>query len=325
MKKVSLFVMLGTMLAVASLCTAERAAAQAVSTVVSFSPPNLPESIAIDNQGNMYVSQPPTHQVRKIAFDGTQSILASLSNATLGRRPLLGVAVDNVGDVYAALNDVPAAEGVWRITPSGDATLYAGIPGAIVLNAMAFDKPGNLFVTDSITGTIYQIPPGGGSAQPWVTGDPLLQGSATACGGFPFGPLGANGIAFNNHGDAFVMNTTKGEVVRIPVLPDRSAGTPELFVGPTCDLKGADGQAFDNEDNLYVALNIQGKIVRIDPDGNMTTIAASPGDPLFFPSAIAFGTGFALRKQIFITNFAVFGGTPGIVTMDAGVPGRPLP
>jgi len=116
-----------------------------------------------------------------------------------------------------------------------------------------------------------------------------------------------------------------GEVVRIPAVPGGSAGTPQLFLGPTCDLSGADGLALDSAGNLYVALNIQGKIVRIDPDGNTTTIAASPGDPLYFPSAIAFGTGFALRKQIFITNFAAFGGTPGIVTMDVGAPGRPLP
>lgn len=323
MRKLKLFIMTGTILAMGTLCMAERAAAQAVSTLVTFSPPNLPESIAIDNKGNMYVSMVPTHQVRKIAFNGTQSILASLSNATAGARPLLGVAVDNLGNIYAALNDVPAAEGVWRVTPGGAATLYANIPGAIVLNGLAFDKTGNLYVTDSISGTIYQIPPGGGSAQPWVAGDPLLTGNTAACG-FPI-PLGANGIAFNKDGDAFVLNTSLGEVVRIPAVPGGSAGTPQLFLGPTCDLKGADGLAFDNANNLYVTLNIQGKIVRIDPAGNMTTIAASPGDPLFFPSAIAFGTGLALRKQIFITNFAAFGGTPGIVTMNVGVPGRPLP
>jgi sugar lactone lactonase YvrE len=86
-----------------------------------------------------------------------------------------------------------------------------------------------------------------------------------------------------------------------------------------------DGQAFDNFGNLYVAVNIQNKIVRIDATGNMTTIATAPADPLFFPSAIAFETGLGQRKQIFITNFAAMGGTPGVVTMDVGVPGRPLP
>lgn len=324
MKKATLFVMIGAMLAVGLLCTAKPAAAQAVTPLVTFSPPNLPESIAIDNHGNMYVSMVPTHQVRKIAFNGTQSTLATLSNSTSGARPLLGVAVDNIGNVYAALNDSPGATGVWRITRRGSATLYAGIPSAILLNGLAFDKTGNLYVTDSITGTIYQITRNG-TVQPWVSGDPLLLGDASACGGFPFGPLGANGIAFNNNGDAFVLNTSVGEVVRIPAVPGGSAGTPQLFLGPTCDLKGADGLALDASGNLYVALNIQGKIARIDNDGNMTTIAASPGDPLFFPSALAFGTGLATRKQIFITNFAPLGGTPGIVTMNAGAPGRPLP
>src|SRR5437016_13845278 len=91
---------------------------------------------------------------------------------------------------------------------------------------------------------------------------------------------------------------------------------------------GADGTAFDNEDNLYVAVNIQRKIVRIDPSGNTETLAAAPGDPLYGPSAIAFGTGRGERKQIFISNFApagLGGGIPGVVTMDVGVPGRPLP
>ena len=38
--------------------------------------------------------------------------------------------------------------------------------------------------------------------------------------------------------------------------------------------------------------------------------------------------GMGNRKQVFITNFAVpplGGGTPGVLTMDVGVPGRPLP
>jgi sugar lactone lactonase YvrE len=325
MRKAALCLMIGTMLAIGMLAPAENAEAQAVSTLVTFSPPNLPESIAIDNHGNMYVSHVPTHQVRKIAFNGTQTILASLSNATAGARPLLGIAIDNLGNVYAALNDSPETTGVWRITPSGASTLYAGIPSAVLLNALAFDKSGNLYVTDSITGTVYQIPRGGGAAQPWVSGDALLAGDASACGGFPPGPLGANGIAFNAQGDAFVLNTTEGTVVRIPVLSPGVAGTPQPFVGPTCDLHGADGLAFDNQGNLLVALNIQGKIVSISPEGVITTLASAPADPLYFPSAIAFGTGLAMRKQIFITNFAALGGTPGIVTMNAGVPGKPLP
>jgi sugar lactone lactonase YvrE len=131
-------------------------------------------------------------------------------------------------------------------------------------------------------------------------------------------------VAFK-HGILYVLNTTQATVVEIPVNPDGGAGTPGLFAGPSCELFGADGQAFDVRGNLYIAANIQNKIVRVASDGSITTIASAPAAPLVFPSAIAFETSFGLQKHIYITNFAGPGGTPGIVTMDVGVPGQPLP
>ena len=303
-------------------------AASPVSPVVTFdaSRGENPESIAIDKRGNIYVSMLPTGEIRKIAPDGTQSTLAVLGVGPIPRF-LLGLAVDAPGNVYALLNDVPATRGVWRISPDGAATRIAPLPSAAQLNALAFDHRGNLYITDSIPGTIYRLAPDG-SVVNWLT-DPLLKASPTPCGPFPLGLLGANGLAFNKSGDLFVLNTTLGAVVRIPVAPNGSPGAPAFFVGPNCGLRGLDGQAFDNDDNLYVAVNIQGKIVRIDPNGNLETIAAAPADPLFFPTAIAFETGLGQRKQIFITNaappFLHLGGAPGVVTMDVGVPGRPLP
>jgi sugar lactone lactonase YvrE len=52
--------------------------AVSVTPVVTFAPPNLPESIAIDKEGNTYVSMFATGEIRKIAPDGTQSTLAVL-------------------------------------------------------------------------------------------------------------------------------------------------------------------------------------------------------------------------------------------------------
>jgi sugar lactone lactonase YvrE len=132
---------------------------------------------------------------------------------------------------------------VWRISRDGTALLLASIPFASGLNALAFDKRGDLFVSDSFMAAIYRVGPDG-SVDVWLT-DPLLQGiTPTTCSTpFPGGPRGANGIAFDSKGDMFVLNTTQGLVVRIPVLPDGSPAAPETFVGPTCDLVGLDGQA----------------------------------------------------------------------------------
>jgi sugar lactone lactonase YvrE len=303
--------------------------AASITPVVTFAPPNFPESIAIDKEGDTYVSMFATGEIRKIAPDGTQSTLAVLGSgptAPFPGRRLTGLAVDASGNVYAALNDVAGTRGLWRISRTGAAALVTALPAAGLLNGLAFDKRGHLYVSDSLAGKIYRVSHDG-SVTDWST-DPLLKGlTPTSCGSFPSAG-GANGVSFDRHGDMFVANTTIGAVVRIPVANNGRAEVANYFAGPTCDLWGADGTAFDKKDNLYVAVNIQRKIVRIDPNGNMDTLAAAPADPLYAPAAIAFGTARGARKQIFIANFAIpplGGGTPGVVTMDVGVRGRRLP
>jgi len=319
----------GANVAVATLLSVVAYAASSVSPVVTFAPPNFPESIRIDKEGNTYVSMLLTGEIRKIAPDGTQSTLAVLGSgptAFPGRR-LVGLAVDAPGNVYAALNDVPANRGVWRISRDGTTALIAALPFAGMVNALAFDARGNLFVSDSLGGRIYKVDRDG-LITAWSI-DPFLAGATpTTCGKYPPGPAGANGLAFDKHGDLFAANSTLGAIVRIPVSSDGVAQVANYLVAPTCELWGADDIAFDNEDNLYVAVNIQSKIVRIDPYGNMETLAAAPADTLYGPAAIAFGTGRGTRRQIFIANFAIppfGGGIPGVLTMDVGVPGRPLP
>ena len=313
----------------ATLLSVAAYAAASVSPVVTFAPPDLPESIRIDKKGDTYVSMLTTGEVRRISPDGTQSTLAVLGSgptAFPGRR-LTGLAIDARGNVYAALNDVPATRGVWRISRDGTTALIAALPFAGMVNGLAFDERGNLFVSDSLAGRIYKVDRDG-LITAWSI-DPFLVGATpTTCGRFPAGPGGANGLAFDKHGDLLVANTTMGAIVRIPVASDGDAQVANYFVEPTCELWGADGIAFDNRDNLYVAVNIQRKIVRIDPAGNMETVAAAPDDELSAPSDMAFGTRMGNRKRIFITNFAappLGGGTPGVVTMHVGVPGRRLP
>ncbi len=295
-----------------------------VTTLTTFdrSQGQLPESIATDKTGNIYVSFALAHTVEQITPSGSASTFAVLPAGA----PLLGVTTDPEGNVYALLNaSSPANKGVWRITPDGTQTLLANFPTAGLLNALAFDDRGNLYVTDSFTASIYRIAKDG-TASVWLNDPTDLGGIATnACGSFPAGPLGANGIAFN-HGGLYVLNTTQGMIVRIPVNPDGSPGAPAVFAGPTCSLWGADGQAFDNGRNLYVAVNIQNKVVRIDASGTITTVL-SGSPPFFTPTAIAFGTTGGTQKTMFITNATLFLplATPGIVTMNGTAPGQPLP
>ena len=306
--------------------TAMRTAASAgVSWLVQFDRTlrQLPESIAINKTGDIFVTLAPIHTIMKVTPDGMASTFAVLPPETAQ-----GITTDPQGNLYVLLNSalgLPSNVGqLWRISSDGtNQTLLAAVAGARDLNALAFDHRGNIYISDSFGSNIYRLDSQGGFAV-WVH-DPLLapQPNPTPCGIHPFDP-GANGVAFD-HDVLYVLNSTQAKLIQIPVNPDGSPGTPAIFVGPTCDLFAADGLALDVIGNVYAASNIQNKIVRIAPDRSITTIAAAPADPLVFPSAIAFETSFGLQKHIYITNFANPGGTPGIVTMDVGVPGRPLP
>ena len=285
--------------------------------VITTAPPNLPESIAIDHSGTTYLSMPFANKVVKFAPGGELTIVATFPSMFP-----LGVRLDDEANVFVAV----VGSGIWKVPAEGGAPeQVASGPG--LWNGLAFDLRGNLYVSDSGGGAIWRLDKEG-HFKMW-SDSTLLKGTTAAgpCGlvhpAVPsFGPLGANGIAFNKHGDMLVANTDFGEIIRIPTNRDGSAGTARVFAGPSCSLWGADGVAMDRADNLYVAANSKGQIDRVDRRGHVEVLAS--GDPLSFPSDIAFGTGRSDRKDIFISNFAAFptsAGAPGVLEMEVGIAG----
>jgi sugar lactone lactonase YvrE len=291
--------------------------------VLTTAPPNLPESIAIDHTGTTYLSFPFTGKVVKFAPGGSLSTVATVPGIPLGVR------LDAEGNVFIAV----VGSGIWKVPASGGSAFQVA-SGVGLWNAMAFDHRGNLYVSDSAGGAIWRLAKNGDFTM-W-SGSSLLKGTTAPgpCGivgptvTAGLGPFGANGIAFNQHGDMLVANTDFGDIVRIPMNPDGSAGTASVFSGPDCNLWGADGVAMDTADNLYVAADAIDQIDRVDPTGHIQVLAA--GDPLNEPSDIAFGTGLGDRTEMFISNDAAFPtfppstGAPGVLEMNAGIPGMPI-
>ena len=312
-----------SLIVVLSVLPVAAAASSQVETLVSFNPAagEFPEGVAVDKTGNIYVSVTPLGQIRRYAPDGSESLLATVP-ATAGFGPT-GLALDATGTVYAA--DVtfdPATRGVYRIGRDGSSERLPGTGGILFANGLAFDQRGNLYVTDSISGAVWRIPRGG-TAEVWAH-DPLLAGN----GSFGFGfPIGANGIAFQ-HGELVIANTELSRLVRVPVLPDGSAGAADVLVQAPA-LFGADGVALDVKGNLYVAVSGQSTLVRVAPDGGSITTLASATDGLDDDSSLAFGTGRGDRKALFFVNFALFGppasAHPSLSRLEVGVPGVPLP
>jgi len=288
-----------------------------VETVVSFdlSAGELPEGLAVDRRDNVYVSLiAPVSDIRKITPSGEQSTLVHFDVGGFGP---LGLTVDAAGTVYAAVASMdPASQGVYRVTANGTASRLAGTEAIAFPNDLTFDHKGNLFVTDTAGGAVWRIPRGG-TAELWVD-DPLLQGTGELGVGVP---LGANGIA--HHRNALVVANTEGaRLLRIPILPDGTAGEVGVMVEDPA-IFGVDGIALDVRGSVYAAVNAQNAIVRAD-GGGFTTIADAD-DGINGVSAVAFGTGMGDRRSLFAVNFGVFSPapTPALLKVEVGVPGAP--
>ncbi len=282
----------------------------------------LPESVVVDRRGTIYVSLAPLGQIRAIAPDGGQQVVATLPvGSGFGA---LGLALGPRDDVYVAVSTFDrATNGVYRVGRGGRIERLRGTEEIGLPNGLVFDRRGDLFVTDSVGGVIWRVP-ANGSAELWLQ-HPLLQGDNSAP---PPVPLGVNGIAFRDD-TLFVTNTEKGSVIRVPVKRDDSPGTLSVLAqGPA--LMGADGLTLDTRGSLYVAVNGQNTVVHVSPGGATLTTLATAADGLDSPADVAFGQGRRDRRMLFVVSFAIgpaFGFPPGagpaLSAMNVGVPGTP--
>jgi sugar lactone lactonase YvrE len=316
-----------------------------------------PRGVAVDKVGNVYVSVGEVRatfeyiQIRKFTPAGEQLFSVEIGQGTIG-----GLAVSANGDLYVAMA-AGLDRGVWRMDREGNIDLLAGSNQIFFANGLAFDERGTLYVTESVSltiftpqgkpagpGSIWRIPRGG-EAKLWMR-DELLRGTGAL--GQPVW-IGANGIAYY-HGNLYVTNTEKGTVMRIPVQKDGSAGVPEVwttlqevFESPLAGFPipvMGDGIALDVHGNLYVAVLTRSAVVRINLlDKSQQTVAAFRLPdylplyaPLDFPASLVFGTGKGERTSLFVTNLGMGKGLvpplpwvgPSLTKIDAGVQGDPL-
>ncbi|HZD21897.1 MAG TPA: SMP-30/gluconolactonase/LRE family protein [Acidimicrobiia bacterium] len=301
----------------------------------------FPEGVAVDKMGNVLVGfDSPRGEVRKFTPTGEESLLIDFGNPGV-----LGLAVDAVGNVYAA-RQVQPNNGVYKVDEDGNAILVPGTDAIVFPNSLAFDNQGNLYITETFSfdppltsfgncgdfglGGIWKVPKGG-DAELFLRHD-LLTGLCISNPPIPF-PIGANGIAFR-HGELFVVNTEKAIVVRVPIDARGEAGEPETvatvpdIIPPQPFVPELDGLALDVHGNMYVPVITQSRIVKISADGSTIETVATDADGLDFPASLAFGTGRGERQSLFVTNFAIGppgGAGPGLVKMDVGEPGQPVP
>ncbi|MFQ5755668.1 MAG: SMP-30/gluconolactonase/LRE family protein [Acidiferrobacterales bacterium] len=301
-------------------------------------PPGVPfpEGITADAEGNIYVGTfifGSGNQLLK--FDSSGTLRAQFD---FGGEPLLGLAFNprdnkvyicNVGilngfgpsriqridtDLIGPVEDVaiiasvaggggigaPPDRTVVNPDTSTDTTTFGNFAAAP--NALAFNRKGDLFVSDSFQGAVFKIKNPTKSRNVCPTNDRCVKTVAhdglLATAGFP--PFGANGIALSsNEKTAYVANTGDDRILAV----DLKKGNVSVFVE---SINGADGLAYGGDGILWVAANQADQVIALDEGGR---VRAKLGDFLRFEDGKVDGLLFPaslviVGDDIFVTNLA---------------------
>ena len=274
---------------------------------------NIPNGVARDASGNLYVADTNSNTIRKISPAGIVTTLAGTGNVA-GHADGTGaaatfsfpdnVAVDSAGNVYVA--DI-GNKTIRKITPGGVVTTLAGTAGvaghadgtgaaASFLDpvGVAVDASGNVYVADTGNNTIRKVSPAGEVTT--LAGTAAVAGHADGTGAAA-SFTGPAGLAVDSSGTVYVA-----DVVNNTIRAVSAAGVVTTLAGAAgvagfADGTGAaasfynpNGLARDASGNLYVADTQNNTIRKISPAGVVTTLAGTVGGP-----GHADGTGAAAR------------------------------
>lgn len=279
-----------------------------IETIIAFelAAGELTEGVTVDADGNIFVSFTPSAQVVKIAA-GTDSAepFGSVSGLEEGDLGMLGVAANDVGDVYAAVvSSNPDVNGVWKFAAeTGEEEKVPGTDGVLFPNAVAFGDNGEVYVTDSVMGAVWLIEDGG-TAEVWLQ-DPLLTGNESLGFGIP---LGANGIDVQD-GTVYVGVIELASIVAIPIMDDGTAGEASVWAKLPAG-NHVDGIILDDDGNVIVAAPTSNLVLRVSEGGAMEALA-TVSDGLDAPASVAYYVDADGNASIYTVNFSIAVNPPG--------------
>ncbi len=167
--------------------------------------PSSVEGLTVGPDGNIYV---PTFGFNaKGALTGNAVLYVIRPDGKLLRQVtianssphMLGLAFNPVTGFLLVL-DFGAGK-VLRVDPTtGASSVFMGPIAGSGLNALTFDRVGNVYVSDSFNGVIWRVGPNGGSPTAW-SNDPLL------------GPGTADGIAVDQHDNLWICANQEDDII----------------------------------------------------------------------------------------------------------------
>lgn len=272
----------------------------------------LPNAIAFDAAGNLYIGETVLARILKVTPDGLLRTIAGLGGSgrpengqealTAPLTDIGGLAFDASGTLHFTTDNR-----VLKITGDGKLALVAGRleqgfdgDGGAATQALlsqpaglVFDRAGNLYIADRFNSRIRKVAPnglittiaGGLAAPNFGDGGPALQAQLS----------GPSALTFDQAGNLFIADTGTSRIRKIAPngIISTVAGSGNAANGFSGDggpataalLSVPRGVAVDGVGNVYIADTGNQRIRRVNAAGVITTIAgtglAPPGEAAF--------------------------------------------
>ena len=229
---------------------------------------NVPEALAFDSSGNLYVANNGAGTVSEYAAGGT-----TLTATYYGLSAPDALAFDSSGNLYVA----NGGAGTVSEYAAGGTALTATYYGLSSPDALAFDSSGNLYVANYVVN---------------ATVSEFAAGSTTLVATYS-GLSGPAALAFDSSGNLYVANKFAGTVSEFAAGGTTLKATYSDFTGP-------DALAFDSSGNLYVADDFANTVSEFAAGG--TTLMATYSG-FSYPVALAFDS----SGNLYVANDNSFG------------------
>jgi len=277
---------------------------------------NLPQGVAVDGLGNVFVADSNNHTIRKVTSLGAVTTPAG-SAGNAGSADGTGsaarfnypssVVVNGAGNVIVADN---SNHTIRQMTALGVVTTLAGSASGTgsadgtgtaarfdLPQGVAVDSANNVYVADYVNHTVRKATAAG--VVTTLAGSAGSAGSDDGTGGAARFNL-PQGVAVDSAGNVYVADSNNHTIRKVTSGGDvttlagdaGNAGTAD-GVGAAAQFNFPSGVAVDGASNVYVADSYNHAIRKITPGGVVTTLAGDAGN-----AGNADGTGSAAKFDL---------------------------